>query len=1016
MIHGRNQARADHLTRFRIEAEAVARLRHPNILQIYDIGEAGGLPFVTLELLEGGSLHDRLAGDPQPGRSAAELVMTLARAVEVAHQAGIVHRDLKPSNVLYTSDNVPKIADFGLAKRIDSDPDGGQTETGHIMGSPSYMAPEQARGHSRDVGPAADIYALGAILYHSLTGRPPFKGETPMETVRQVTDDDPVAPSRLVPRLPRDLETICLKCLHKEPRGRYGSAQELADDLARFLRAEPIRARRTPGRERILKWARRQPVAALLVVLSIALFLATALCGFSYLSYKSEWSLQQQFLGSRLIDQAMEARTRDGLTRAELALSHFREKIRGEPRLADLLGRIDQTTIRMQDRLAQLKEAEDERSRDQHERLRVQAERERFRRFGEVRTIVLFHDTQFTGLGLADNREAIRRGSLAALALFAAPTADHSWALGALPSSLSRHEQAEIAEGCYELLLILATAEASPHEGLRRLDQATRLRPPTAAYHLRRAACLSAAGLQAAALEERRRAQALQPATAFDHFLIGREDYRQGDVRRALEHFNRALHLQPDHFWAHCLSALCLLQSREPIQARSRLNACLQEKRDFPWLYLLRGFASSQVAAALKDLAARSPGRGERYHDQAGLQLDEAEADYAKAQELLAWRPSDELQYALLVNRGVLALERGDFDKAAGLLEAAIRRDGRQFPAYVALAHVYTKQSKLEAAFGELSRAIALRPNLASLYRDRAQVHLARDRPSPAHRAAALSDLAQAIQLEPPGNPVLARDHTKRARVLIALHREIEALAACDAALKIVPNDETALRLRIDLLLAAKRYSEVVRLCEALMAGGKVPARVAELRGLAKAGLKDYVGAIEDATLALSVSPEQAHLLAWRGWLYILADAPRLALRDFEAAIWLDSSRGEAYMGRGAARARLGRHAEAVADAETGLNLGPCGPRLSYNAARIYAIAAAVAGNEARKHGQDAALLAARYQERALALLRQALKSTPAEKRASFWRDSVEADPVLRPLIRRVNAADVIRFAAEPAH
>ncbi len=197
------------------------------------------MPFVALELLDGGGLDDRLAGTPQPGKQAAELMVTLARAVHVAHQAGIVHRDLKPTNVLYTSDGVPKITDFGLAKRIDSDD--GQTESGQIMGSPSYMAPEQARGDSRNVEPPADVYALGAILYEMLTGRPPFKGETPMETVRQVLDDDPVTPSRLVPRVPRDLETICLKCLHKDPAKRYESAQALADDLERYRsrRADP---------------------------------------------------------------------------------------------------------------------------------------------------------------------------------------------------------------------------------------------------------------------------------------------------------------------------------------------------------------------------------------------------------------------------------------------------------------------------------------------------------------------------------------------------------------------------------------------------------------------------------------------------------------------------------------------------------------------------------------------------------------------------------------------------------
>ena len=267
MIVGGQQARVDHLARFRIEAEAVARLRHPNILQIYDIGEVDDMPFVSLELLEGGDLDDRLAGTPQPGRSGAQLMATLARAVHAAHQGGIIHRDLKPSNILFNDDGIPKITDFGLAKRLESD--SRQTETGQIMGTPSYMAPEQARGHTRDVGPAADTYALGAILYQVLTGRPPFMGETPLETVRQVVDDEPVPPSRLVPRVPRDLETICLKCLQKEPKKRYESAQALADDLDRYRSGNTIKARRTPWPERAAKWSKRRPLTAGAIVASL---------------------------------------------------------------------------------------------------------------------------------------------------------------------------------------------------------------------------------------------------------------------------------------------------------------------------------------------------------------------------------------------------------------------------------------------------------------------------------------------------------------------------------------------------------------------------------------------------------------------------------------------------------------------------------------------------------------------------------------------------------------------------
>ena len=187
-------ARPEDLARFRIEAETVANLCHANIIQIFDIGEVGGLPFVTLELLEGGSLDALLAGTPQPEADSAQLVATLARAIHVAHQAGIIHRDLKPSNVLFSADGTPKITDFGLAKRLEED---GHTETGQVMGSPSYIPPEQAEGRAKEATPATDVYALGAILYEMLTGRPPFKGVTPMETLIKVLREDPVAPSRL---------------------------------------------------------------------------------------------------------------------------------------------------------------------------------------------------------------------------------------------------------------------------------------------------------------------------------------------------------------------------------------------------------------------------------------------------------------------------------------------------------------------------------------------------------------------------------------------------------------------------------------------------------------------------------------------------------------------------------------------------------------------------------------------------------------------------------------------------
>jgi WD40 repeat protein/serine/threonine protein kinase len=305
-----------HLARFRQEAEAIASLHHPHIVQIYDIGEADGIPYCALEYVADGSLGQQLHGDPQPIEPTVALIETLARTMHFAHQHGIVHRDLKPANILLQreseirnlkseinpksqysepnaiglgaadfalvadfdfriSDFTPKVTDFGLAKRLDERTAiGGGTLSGEIVGTPSYMAPEQAAGKTCRIGPATDIYALGAILYEMLTGRPPFKGATPVDTVVQVLHEEPVRPSSLRPSLPRDLETICLKCLRKEPGRRYGSAEALAEDLRRFQTGKPIRARRVSAPERAWKWARRRPLIAALVcgmVLSVVL-------------------------------------------------------------------------------------------------------------------------------------------------------------------------------------------------------------------------------------------------------------------------------------------------------------------------------------------------------------------------------------------------------------------------------------------------------------------------------------------------------------------------------------------------------------------------------------------------------------------------------------------------------------------------------------------------------------------------------------------------------------------------
>jgi eukaryotic-like serine/threonine-protein kinase len=273
------------LARFQHEAEALAALQHPNIVQVHEVGESRGLPYFTMEFVDGGTLAQKLGRVPQPAREAATLMSLLADAVEAAHRGGIVHRDLKPSNILLTAGGTPKITDFGLAGRFD--PGAGLSVTGTRIGTPGYMAPEQVAGHARVSGPATDVYGLGAILYEILTGRPPFRAETAAETERQVIAEEPAPPSTLNAKVPRDLETICLKCLHKDSRRRYASAAELRDDLDRFSRGEPIKGRPVCAIERAGRWMQRHPARSVTLFGGLAISAAILVGGWWLISARS---------------------------------------------------------------------------------------------------------------------------------------------------------------------------------------------------------------------------------------------------------------------------------------------------------------------------------------------------------------------------------------------------------------------------------------------------------------------------------------------------------------------------------------------------------------------------------------------------------------------------------------------------------------------------------------------------------------------------------------------------------
>jgi tetratricopeptide (TPR) repeat protein len=1000
----------EQLRRFQTEAEAVARLQHPNIVQIYEVGTYGGLPYLALEYVEGGNLAQKLDRGPLPPDQAAPLLETVARAIHHAHQQGIVHRDLKPANVLLSfsgrsesgpgdaplNEAVPKVADFGLAKRLDVDL--GQTHSGAVVGTPTYMAPEQAAGQNRAIGPAADVHALGVLLYETLTGRPPFRGASVLETLGQVLTQEPVPPRHLQPRVPRDLETICLKCLRKEPHRRYASAEALADDLRRWRAGEPIHARPTPAWERGLKWARRRRTTAALLVVSTLAVAGLVVGGGLYLEQQRRLEGQRARLAEQEVNALREVdRRRDQVQ----DLSRAGEAAAKGQRWQEALTAYDKalTVLESEPRLAPL--------RDEVQRLRREAEEKyaavqdraralaRRAQFDALHNEALFHGMLLGGEDPSRNLQAARDAARSALDLFGASAEADAGPVFA--EAFTPAEQQQIKAGCYELLLLLAAAEAQQgtpghiRAAVTILNRAARLGLRTRAYHLRLAHYLTLLGEAAAARQETASANALGPADALDEFLMGDEEQRRPGpehLREAVVHFDRATRKQPDHFWAHFFLAVCYLRLQQWELARGPLNACvLLQPADFSRVYLLRGFVHTQLG----EFAA-------------------AADDFGKADEVLRQKADEDARYSLAVYRGVLHRHRKDYRAAITQLQEAERLRPEQYDAYLALAEVYERQKRPEQAIAELTRAQracqeghAGVPVLQLVYRSRAR--LLRESSQADDWESGLLDLRQAIALEPRGSTAaeLAEDHFRCGQVLQRLKRYPEARAAFEAALTVPPTHAGDHLRRGEVLLALERHDEAVRAFDQylrLVEKGREAPVAYRLRGLGRAWLLDYAGAIEDYTRALGTARDP-ELLALRGQAYLFQDALTPALHDFEEALRIDPANGDAYNGRGFVRARLGQYRGAVADADRALECAPenvRNPRLLCNAARVFAQAAgridAERGRSARPVLEERSV----YQDRAVRLLRQALELQPAGERRAFWRKIIIPDRALDPI------------------
>jgi tetratricopeptide (TPR) repeat protein len=910
------------------------------------------------------------------------------------------------------------------------------------------MAPEQAGGRNEEVGPLADVYALGAILYECLTGRPPFKATSVLETLEQVKHQEPVPPRHFHTRLPRDIETICLKCLQKEPRKRYASAQQLADDLRDFQAGKPIQARPTPAWERTLKWAKRRPaVAALLALIPVALLTALAALVWhtqvlnNRLEQARRGQLREQTKAHLSVGNALSATdSPDQWKEAQLRFKQATGMIEQEPFLAGLLDNAQQQTL-----------AENTRRLSEIDKTKqATAQVEQFQKWREE---ALFYSSQATGQDTYPNVEAMRSAARNGLALFKMHTAtsvEPDWD-GLL---FSPSQKQEIRDGCYELLLTLADAEARPLPGskppheragkaLRHLDVALKLRGPTRAYHLALAECLAPADWLGAEWE-REQAKHLEPTTPIDHFLVGYQYYRV-DPGKAIQAFENALDRQPDHFWAQYWLAVCHVRDGHPDRAKPGLNACVSRRPDLVWTYLLRGL----VHGELQEFPA-------------------AEADLTRAQVLIdkqdlldkaGGRSVDvNARYVLLMNRGVVLFRQKQWGPAIDAFREAGELKPDAFTAHANLALAYKANEQLELALWEFAAAIKCEPRQAFLYRNRARLYMDNH-----EWAKAQADLTSALHLAtdpipegqalPAGHPdrrALADDYTRLGH--FRYHRkDYEAAAQAyetalqvwrghpeapfwhAAALSKLSEGDRIRRVEPETERRARRALESLNAYLARGAPRAWAYEAYELRARLRTQLDDHAGAVVDYTLALELpqSPagrwfapylprdgaqRRAATLASRGWSYLALDAPKLALPDFVAAVDLDHDNADAYSGRGFALVKVGDYRLAVKDAETAYRLGSEDPRTlgSEDPRTLYKVARIFAQAVARVETDRDRL---KYQDRALELLQKALPALDrqsAEGNADPWSDLVRKDPALDPIRGSTGYRELEKWYSKP--